>query len=158
MRVVVATGQTLRLIFLGRGTEEATQEIDRAFKGVPIEVVNFGLQSASEVSRILAGADAMLCVRGKLFPRRGSAVAGIACGLPIVGYAGSAENTHLMDAGVQLVPYQDRDALGAALARVLSDETLRSALRDKSLRAHERYFSWNGIAAAFIKWLGPTRS
>jgi hypothetical protein len=54
----------------------------------------------------------MLCVRGKLFPRRGSALAGIACGLPIIAYAGATEGTPLAEAGIELVPYRDCEVLG----------------------------------------------
>ena len=92
----------------------------------------------------------MLCVRGRLHPRRGSAIAGISCGLPIVGYAGAAERTPLAEAGVELVPYGDREALGRALARVLADVNLRKSLQEKSLRAQRKYFSWDVIAAAVV--------
>ena len=91
VRWAAADGSKLRLIFLGRGTAEAQQEIDRAFDDIPVQISNLGLQSANEVSRTLAGSDVMLCVRGRLFPRRGSALAGIACGLPIIAYAGASE-------------------------------------------------------------------
>lgn len=150
MRSAAADGSKLRVIFLGRGTAEAQQEIDGAFEGISVEVSNLGLQSAEEVSRTLGSSDAMLCVRGSLYPRRGSALAGIACGLPIVGYAGAAERTPLAEAGVELVPYGDREALGRALARVLADANLRKSLQEKSLRAQQKYFSWGVIAAALV--------
>ena len=107
--------------------------------------------------RILDLADVMLCVRGPLYPRRGSALAGIACGLPIVGYAGAAEGTPIAEAGVELVPYGDQDALAAALQRVLVDRALWQQLHRRSLEAYERYFSWELIAAAFVNFLEATR-
>jgi glycosyltransferase involved in cell wall biosynthesis len=158
MRFAAANGGQLKLVFLGRGTEEARREIEDAFRGAPVQISNLGLRDAEEVSRILAESDAMLCVRGQLYPRRGSALAGIACGLPIVGYAGAAEGTQLMEAGVELVPYGDRPALGAALARVLGDGGLWQELRRKSLRAQQDYFSWNTIAARFVEALGARRT
>ena len=99
----------------------------------------------------------MLCVRGKLYPRRGSAIAGIACGLPIVGYAGKAEGTPLAEAGVILVPYRDRKALGMALARVLGDADLRRELQEKSLRVRGKYFSWDVIAGAYVSSMSTTK-
>jgi glycosyltransferase involved in cell wall biosynthesis len=149
MNLAAADGGQLRLVLLGRGTPEAHEEIDRVFRGSSVDVENLGLRSAEEVSRVLGEADAMLCVRGKLFPRRGSALAGIACGLPIIAYAGAAEGTPLADAGVELVPYGDREALGTALARVLTDERYWQQLYERNRRVHEEYFSWARIADRF---------
>lgn len=146
IRFLAQQGLKIRVLFLGRGTEEAKEEIEKLFDISGGEAVNFGLQSASEVSRILSKADAMLCVRGPLFPRRGSAIAGIACGLPIVGYAGAADGTPVQDAGLALVPYLDRQALGRALAHVLADPDTRNELRRRSLLAQREHFSWDVIA------------
>ncbi len=157
MRSVAANGIRLRLVFLGRGTTEATEEIKRAFRGSSVEVSNLGLCSAEEISRILGESDAMLCVRGRLFPRRGSALAGIACGLPIVAYAGAAEGTPLAEAGVELVPYGDREALGAALTRVLLDQQYWQQLYERNVRVQRKYFSWDPIALAFADMLTENR-
>jgi glycosyltransferase involved in cell wall biosynthesis len=157
MRSAATNGSNLRVLFLGRGTPEAQEEIAEAFQDVPVEVSTLGLLSANKISEVLSGSDAMLCVRGKLHPRRGSAIAGIACGLPIIGYAGAAEGTPLAQAGVELVPYGDREALGRALARVLADANLRKSLHEKSLRAQQKYFSWDVIAAALVGCLEAGR-
>jgi len=154
VRVAVKNGANLRIIFMGRGTGEARQEIERTFRDVPVEVSNLGLLDAVKVSDVLAQADAMLCVRGRLYLRRGSAIAGIACGLPLIGYAGGAEGTPLASAGVLLVPYRDTEALGAELARVLSDSNLAGQLREKSREAHQKYFCWEQIATKFVRTLG----
>ena len=146
MRFAARNGAKPRLVFLGRGTAEARGEIERAFEQAPAEVSNLGVQKAMEVVRILADADVMLCVRGELFPGRGSAIAGIACGLPIVAYGDAVRSFPLSEAGVRLVPYGDREALGAALAQVLDDSRLREELHVRSCRAQEKYFSWNVIA------------
>lgn len=157
IRSATAAGAQIRLLFVGRGTNEARDDIARIFKNIPVEIENMGLQSPETISDVLASSDAMLCVRGELYPRRGSAIAGIACGLPIVGYAGKAEGTPLAEAGVVLVPYRDGKALGFALARVLGDANLRRELREKSLRVREQYFSWNVIAGAYIDSLLATK-
>src|SRR5690348_3462724 len=62
----------MRIVFLGRGSTEAREEIERAFSGAAVEVRNLGLVSAAEISETLTGADTMLCVRGRITPRRGS--------------------------------------------------------------------------------------
>ncbi len=148
-------GAGLRVVFLGRGTAEAKKEIESAFERIPVEMTNLGLQDSAEISRILAGSDAMLCARGRLYPRRGSALAGIASGLPIIGYAGAAEGTPLEEAGVELVPYRDAEAMGRALARVLGDVNLHKSLVERSRSAYANYFSWGFIAASFVEFLGP---
>lgn len=153
MRCVVQQGLKARVVFLGRGTPEAKDEIERAFGSVCVEAVNLGLQSGESVGQILSESDAMLCVRGPLYPRRGSAIAGIACGLPIVGYAGASEGTPLEAAGLALVPYLDREALGKALADVLEDSAVSNSLRERSLAAHRTHFSWEVIAASVQKSL-----
>lgn len=155
IRYVAQKEPRTRLIFLGRGTHEAKEEIERAFESVQVEVQNLGLQSADEVSRILSRSDAMLCVRGRLYARRGSAIAGIACGLPIVAYAGAAEGTPVAEAGVELVPYGNREALGKAIAHVLENGA-GSVLRCKSMDAHRRFFSWDVIAGRVHEALNQT--
>jgi glycosyltransferase involved in cell wall biosynthesis len=152
-RTAMADGARFRLLFLGRGTSEAKEEIEHSFLDLPIEVSNLGLLHADQISDILANSDAMLCVRGRVYLRRGSALAGIACGLPIIGYAGESEGTPLNDAGLVLVPYRDGRAAGAALSRVLQDQRFREELQEKSLRAQQNYFSWNLIASAFVSFL-----
>jgi glycosyltransferase involved in cell wall biosynthesis len=154
MRFVAQQGVNARVVFLGRGTTEAREEIEELFDSTTGEAVSFGLQSADEVRRILSESDAMLCVRGPLCMRRGSAIAGVACGLPLVGYAGEAEGTPLEEAGVKLVPYLDRDALGRALAWALAHQGVLSELKERSLSVQRRHFSWDIIAAKMLAVLG----
>jgi glycosyltransferase involved in cell wall biosynthesis len=149
----VANGSKVRVVFLGRGTDEAREEIARFFSDVPVEVSMLGILGDDEVSETLARSDAMLCVRDEITPRRGSVIAGIACGLPIVGYAGAAEGTPLEEAGIEFVPFRDREALGRALSRVLTDHDLQKRLREKSLYAQQKCFSWHRIAASYFDFL-----
>ncbi|HET7839982.1 MAG TPA: hypothetical protein VFM21_00160 [Terriglobia bacterium] len=144
----------MRVVFLGRGTAEAEGEIQRAFRGMAVEIRNLGLVSAAEISETLAGADAMLCVRGRITPRRGSVMAGVACGVPIVGYGGEAEGTPLAEAGIEFVAYRDREALAGALTKILEDSDVRASLRERSLLAQRKYFSWDAIAISLCASLG----
>ncbi|MGH9746306.1 MAG: hypothetical protein ACRD59_09380 [Candidatus Acidiferrales bacterium] len=150
---IAANGTKLRVVFLGRGTEEAREEINRAFSGIPAEISVVGVKGGLEVRDILSDSDVMLCVRGIIYPRRGSAVAGIACGLPILGYGTRETAFPISEAGVRLVPYRDAEALGAILAQVLSDARLREQLRAESRAAQEKFFSWDVIADRFIQAL-----
>ena len=153
VRIATGDGTKLRVVFLGRGTSEARDEIWRAFDGIPVEASNFGIQNPEDVRGFLEGSDVMLCVRGPLYSRRGSALAGIACGLPIVGYSGAADGTPIAEAGVVLVPFGDVEALGFGLRQVLSDRGPAGMLREKSLQAYWRYFSWESIAEKFDRAL-----
>jgi glycosyltransferase involved in cell wall biosynthesis len=143
----------VHLAVVGRGSREAEHALRRILNGVNIEVSVLGSLPAACVSDVLARADAMLFVRGPLTSQRGSGIAGIACGLPIVGYAGPHTGPPLTDAGVMLVPYEDREALAEALARVLSDEELSLRLRERSVQAYRRHFSWDAIADHFVQVL-----
>jgi glycosyltransferase involved in cell wall biosynthesis len=152
-RSAVSSGAPIRFVFFGRGTSEVRKQIECAFRDIPVEVSILGLLDASEIGGILADSDVMLCVRGAIFPRRGSAVAGISFGLPIVCYQGPESTFPITEAGLELVPYRDREALGKAVCRVLSDDRLRRELRRRSFQAHDNYFSWDSIAARFAREL-----
>jgi len=154
MRLAASKETRLRIVFVGRGTVEAQSAIDRAFERSEIEVCNRGLCEAEEVSRIFSEADAMLAVRGRLYLRRGSALAGLACGLPIVGYAGAAEGTIIKEAGIILVPFEDQAALGSALRNILTDSALWQKMHEKNLCIQQKYLSWSVIAATYAGCLG----
>jgi len=144
----------LRLIVFGRGSREADSALQREFAGTQVEVETLGLLSAEDVSRTLARADVLLFVRGQISSRRGSAIAGIACGLPIVGYAGPETGWPTTEAGFISVPLGDREALSKGLETVLSDPAMRTSLAERSRRAQEQYFSWRAIAARYADALG----
>ncbi|MGA8143700.1 MAG: hypothetical protein WB987_07415 [Candidatus Acidiferrales bacterium] len=150
---IAATGQKLRVVFVGRGTAEAREGINRAFDGIPADVSILGVKDGFEVRDSLSNSDVMLCVRGVMYPRRGSAIAGIACGLPILGYGTNETAFPIGEAGVRLVPYRDADSLGTILTQVLTDERLRGRLSAASRAAQERFFSWDIIADRMIQAL-----
>jgi glycosyltransferase involved in cell wall biosynthesis len=144
----------LQLIVLGRGAREAASMLQSEFAGTGVGVETLGLLSPEDVSRTLARSDVMLFVRGQISSRRGSAIAGIACGLPIVCYAGPDTAWPITEAGILPVPMSDRDALASALERVLTDDALRATLAERSRRAYAQYFSWHAIAACYADVLG----
>jgi glycosyltransferase involved in cell wall biosynthesis len=152
-RVSRAVGP-IRLVVAGRGSLEAGSALLAEFAGTPVRIETLGLLSAEEMSRTLADSDVLLFVRGQISSRRGSAIAGIACGLPVVCYAGPETGWPITEAGILSVPMGDREALSAALERVLTDGVIRESLADRSRRAHAQYFSWHAIAARFADALG----
>jgi len=145
---------SLRLVVLGRGADEARDQVFRAFDGTGIRVSVRGLLPAAEISRILTSADALLCPRAHVSTRRTTAVAGIACGVPVVGYEGPETGYPITEAGVLLAPLGDREALARGLTQVLSDGDLWQKLRRRNVAAYRRYFSWDVIAGQYCRVLG----
>jgi glycosyltransferase involved in cell wall biosynthesis len=157
-RVPVSAGLTVRIVFMGRGTDAASAEIVRKFDESGIEVEVLGLQAPESISDAIAHSDVLLCVRGTLNLRRGSALAGIACGVPVVGYSGDEHGTPLVEAGVSLVPMHDKPALGAAVARILLDDSFAREMHLKNLATQRKYFSWNVVARQYVKCLSLDRT
>ena len=120
-----------------------------------------GVIDDKELIQRFAASDVLLFARGTISSRRGSAIAGIGCGLPVIAFEGSETGSPITDAGVVLLP-KDLDEttlraqLGEALVRVLSQHDLRVQLVQRSRTAHEKYFSWQAIAARYVKFLQRT--
>lgn len=144
---------SLRLIVFGRGSKAAEIALRSELAGASVEIETLGLVSPEQVRLAMAKSDVLLFVRGQISSRRGSAIAGIACGLPVVCYSGPETVWPVTDAGILAAPMGDRRALAVMLQNVLTDERLGIALRDRSRRAHERYFSWSAITARFASEL-----
>lgn len=141
----------LRLLVFGRGALDAEAELKTALAGSNVELSISGVLPSEEVRERLAQADVLLFVRGAISSRRGSAIAGIVCGLPVVAYRGAETAPPITEAGVLLAENGDREGLGNALTRVLSDEKLHAELCQRSVAATEKYLSWNAIAAQFAR-------
>ncbi|MHB8485078.1 MAG: glycosyltransferase family protein [Candidatus Acidiferrales bacterium] len=152
-RYVISKTARLRLLIMGRGSLEAEAILRKDLDGSGVEVSVLGVMPPEQIGENLAKADVLLCIRGHISSRRGSAIAGIACGLPIVGYRGEETAFPITAAGVLLIDKGGRDGVAEALYRVLSDEKLREDLRQRSLAAEREYFSWGAIAAQFLRAL-----
>ncbi len=153
IKKVIAKTPELRVLVMGRGSTEAEDALRGALEGSGVQVSVLGLLAAEKVRQNLAQADVLLCIRGHISSRRGSAIAGIACGLPIVGYRGEETAFPITEAGVLLAENGDRDGVADALCRVLTDDKLREELRRRSAAAEQQYFSWDAIAAQFLRVL-----
>ena len=143
----------LRLLVFGRGAKEAESALCQALQGAPLDLQIEGVLSADELSRLLASSDVMLFVRGTISTRRSSALAGIAVGLPIVGYSGPETDAPITEAGLLLAPPGETEALAGVLAGALTDSAIWQEMHERSLRAHRTYFSWDVIARQYIEAL-----
>jgi glycosyltransferase involved in cell wall biosynthesis len=151
LRGIQSRGIRVRLVAIGRGSASFEQELRGALSGSGIELSVLGLLAAEDLARALSGAHALLCIRGHISSRRGSAIAGIVCGVPIVGYRGEDTGFPITEAGVILVDQHDREGLVRGLAQVLTDEEVYLRMRERSLQATQKYFSWDAIASQFAE-------
>jgi len=143
----------IRLVVLGRGSSEVETPLLRELEGSGVELSVLGLLSPEEVARELALADALLFVRGGVSSRRGSALAGLACELPVIGYRSEETGFPVTEGGVVFVTLGDREALGEALTQVLANDDWRRQLRQRSRLVQEQHFSWEVISQSFLRLL-----
>ena len=153
LRDACAALGSLRLVVIGRGAIEARDDLATALASCDVELTVRGVLPAEEIAREFECADALLFVRGTMTPRRGSALAGIACGIPIVGYENGEISGPLKEAGIEWSPWRDRDSLARGLVRVLSDGSRWLELHERNLKAQQEHFSWTRIAERFCNVL-----
>lgn len=153
-RVAEVVGPVVLWAF-GRGTDPTQGAWSHPSREV--EIHSLGIVDEPTASNVLAEADAMLFLRGSISSRRTSAIAGLAHGLPVVGYRGLETGWPVTEAGVVLVDPGDVDGLAAALVRVATDPSHRNDLRARSSDAYLRYFAWDVIARAFLETLASAR-
>ena len=144
---------SVRLLTLGRGSKESEPRIRKQLEGSPVEFRALGILPPEEVSRVLASSDVSLFVRGPINTQRGSAIASIAAGVPLVTYSGGTLPLPLAEAGVLGVPSGDSGKLAEAAVRVLADPELGSDLRQRSRRAYPKHFAWEAVAGRFLEVL-----
>jgi glycosyltransferase involved in cell wall biosynthesis len=152
-RSVAAQIKGLRLLVLGRNSESAEKQLRDGLKDAPVDIRVTGVLPGESVVRELSESDVLLCVRGCISTRRSSAIAGIACGLPVVAYAGIDTAAPITEAGLELYDPEKKGDLAAALVRVLKNSGHRATLADRSRIAQGRHFSWGAIAAGYAKAL-----
>ena len=151
MRVAASTVPGLRVVVLGRNSEAAETTLRDLLKGTEVQIKVLGMQPGEEVVGVLSQSDALLFVRSPISSRRGSAIAGIACGLPVIARAGSETAAPVTEAGIAFYTQGAKDEPGATLTRVLEDGSYRALLAERSRRAYEQHFSWNAIAGKFVR-------
>jgi hypothetical protein len=139
----------LRVSIFGRHSELRESELREGLRDLPVELSVEGVVEPFQVVQNLSLCDVLLFVRGHISSRRSSAIAGIACGLPVIAYPGSETAAPITEAGVVLVPPDQPEELKGALVRVLSDAKYRMDLSTRSFAAYKSHFAWTAIAARF---------
>jgi glycosyltransferase involved in cell wall biosynthesis len=157
VRLAAKTVDKIRLLAFGRGADVRDEVLREGLRELPVQVEVCGVISAAEIACRLCSCDVLLFVRGAISSRRGSAIAGIACGLPVVAYAGAETAAPITEAGVVLAKEGNTQELGQALARVLGDESYRDALVAKSRAVYEAHFCWPAIAERYAEALRGKR-
>jgi glycosyltransferase involved in cell wall biosynthesis len=143
----------LRLIVFGRNAQSAEAELRNRFRDSGVELHVLGVLPAEDVVRSLSICDVLLFVRGPISSRRGSAIAGIACGLPVVAFEGPETAAPITEAGLAVFLSQRKGDLGDVLLRVLEDDYYRASLSQRSWLAQQKYFSWHAIAVRYAEFL-----
>jgi glycosyltransferase involved in cell wall biosynthesis len=148
----------LRLLVFGRHAELREQVLRSQLSDLPVEVQVEGVLGDQELLDRFGESDVLLFVRGTISSRRGSAIAGIACGLPVIALEGKETASPITDAGIVLLPVNRSESdlqalLGQALVSILSEEDLRLSLVQRSKAAQEKFFSWQAIAERYVGFL-----
>lgn len=149
---------SLRLVAFGRHAELRQADLEEGLRGFPVEVEVHGLLAEEQLADCFSRSDLLLFVRGAVSSRRSSALAGVACGLPVVALEGSETAPPVTDAGVLLLaggPQQAalEEKLGEAVVRILSDEPLRRQLVERSRRVYGEFFSWEAVSRRYAERL-----
>jgi glycosyltransferase involved in cell wall biosynthesis len=140
----------LRLLVFGRNAGAFDALFRQELAGVKVQLTVQGLTDEAEIVRFLRDSSVLLFVRGHISSRRSSAIAGIACGLPVIARQGWETGPPITEAGVVLLkPDADGKAFGVALARILTEKNHAAELAERSRQAYTRYFSWPAIAAKY---------
>ncbi len=152
----------LRLMVFGRHAEVRERVLRESLIDQAVELDVTGLLDGATLLEKFAAADVLLFLRGTISSRRGSAIAGIACGLPVIALQGSETAPPITTAGVFLLPGSlDEEKLqiqiGEALVRVLSQNDLRLELIRRSCAMYEQFFAWPAIAKRYAEFLQPAK-
>lgn len=150
----------VRVSLIGRGSKEAKGDLERLVREWPVVVEVSGLVPSSQISGLLAQADVQILVHGEVSSRRGTVLAGIVHGLPIVGYSGRETAWPMTEAGVVLVASGDHVAMAEEVVRLAFHPEERGRLRELNTLASHQYFAWDQIASELEKCLldSPSRS
>jgi glycosyltransferase involved in cell wall biosynthesis len=153
VRDVAKTIAGLRLVVLGRNSESSEREFREELRVSGVELQVLGVLPPERVAFELLRADTLLFVRGEISTRRGSAIAGISCGLPVICFTGAETAAPITEAGLTLYAPEKAGDLSRVLLNVLSDAQLREELAARSRVAFAKYFSWKAIAARYAEVL-----
>jgi len=145
--------ENLRLLVFGRNSTVAETGLRAALCDTHVETKVLGVLPGAQVAETLSSSDVLLFVRGPISTQRGSAIAGIACGLPVIAFEGPHTTAPITEAGLALYSPQRHGDLGDVLIRVLEDEHYRVSLGQRSWLAQAHHFSWSVIAGRYAEFM-----
>jgi glycosyltransferase involved in cell wall biosynthesis len=147
---VVCEGMEARLVLIGRGPEEAKLRDEAQRLGIARQVEFAGFVTEAEKVEWYARSD--LFVSASKLEGFGLAVGeAMACGLPVVVTNSGALPELVIDGESGLiVPVDEREALGAAIKRVLADPQLASSLGMAGAKRIEQEFRWPKTAKRLL--------
>jgi glycosyltransferase involved in cell wall biosynthesis len=136
----------VRLVVFGLGALEAEAALRMNLEGAPVTLEMDGILSPNEIFERLLECSVQVFIRSGISACRGSVVAGICCGLPVVGWEDWDTAYPITQAGLRTVPIGDEAALIKELGSVLIHEEIRFQLSQRSSEAAQEYFSWDRVA------------
>jgi hypothetical protein len=150
----------LRLVVFGRHAETRETVLRQGLRDLPVDITVQGVVDGDQLVDNFAACDVLLFLRGTISSRRGSAIAGISCGLPVIAVEGPDSASPITDAGVVLLPANLEPSMlqqkvADALAHTLTDPAFRGTLVQRNRQAHEAFFSWPAIAKRYAEFLRP---
>jgi glycosyltransferase involved in cell wall biosynthesis len=144
----------VRLAVFGLGAREAEAALRKSLEGALVTLEVHGILPAEEVCERLLDSSVQIFIRSGISACRGSVVAGICCGLAVVGWEDWDTAYPITEAGLRTAPCGDEATLIKELSSVLIDEAIRVQLTIRSSEAAQQYFSWDSVAARFQAEVG----
>ena len=120
-----------------------------------------GYLGTESIARRLAAADIFLSpLIDGVSTRRGTLMAALQHGLPIVGTAGPLTDSILLESGsaLSLVAVGDRDGFADEVRRLADEAAERQSMRRAGRRLYERNFDWPVTAERILEEIETERS
>jgi hypothetical protein len=150
---VRGAGRPVRLVVFGRDTEKRRGALERLGRAHGVDVQVHGLVPEAKASSLLSLADVHLFLRGSAMTNRGSLLAGLAAGLPVLCVSELVLGPPLSEAGVVVVRPDEPSLLEERMAALASDTAWRRQLSSRTVAAFDRHFSWPVLARRLAGWL-----
>jgi hypothetical protein len=144
----------VRLAVFGLGAREAEAALRKHLEGALVTLEVHGILPPDEVCERLLDCTVQIFIRSGISACRGSVVAGICCGLVVVGWEDWDTAHPITEAGLRTAPCGDEATLIKELSSVLLQEAIRVQLATRSSEAAREYFSWDSVAARFQSEVG----
>jgi glycosyltransferase involved in cell wall biosynthesis len=142
------------------GQNEATIAARAATMGIPLgRVICTGYCTAEQVSRFLTCGDIFLApLLDGVSTRRGSVMAALEHGIPVVTTSGHSTEPDLFEGSMCLIPCSEERAFLRAVEDLARDPAARDRLGRAGQALYENVFEWRRIARQLLDLAEPVRS